>query len=172
MDQVGPQRDTAPGAPGHEVTHRRVLSWIYGLVVCSAVLAASTSLASGWQVATFVFVSLVVYWAAETYAHLLATRTVLARELHRGEIVDTMAEGWHLVSASYLPLTVVVGATLVGAEVVTIVLLGLIASTVLLFLAGWNASYRSGLRGARLVLSSLVAGLFGLVMIALKLVLH
>ena len=83
-----------------------------------------------------------------------------------------MAEGWHLVSASYLPLTVVVGATLVGAEVVTIVLLGLIASTVLLFLAGWNASYRSGLRGARLVLSSLVAGLFGLVMIALKLVLH
>ena len=168
MDQVG------GGLPvgDREVKHRRVLSWIYGLVVCSAVLAASATLASGWQVTTYVFVSLLVYWAAESYAHLLATRTVLARGLHRREILDTLAQGWQLVSASYLPLAVVVVATVLGAEVVSVVLAGLIASTILLFLRAGTPATSPGLRGASLLLSALTAGLFGLIMIGLKYGLH
>lgn len=152
--------------------HRRVLSWIYGLIVTAAVLASANTKDRGWVVAAYVFVTSLVYWAAESYSHLLATRTVRHRPVTAAEVRATLSEGWVLVTASYLPLLAVILCTVIGLEVSDTIVIALSVTVVLLFVAGWRASSASGLRGGRLLLSSTIAGCFGIVMILLKFFIH
>ncbi|HEY7856920.1 MAG TPA: hypothetical protein VIC82_00325 [Candidatus Nanopelagicales bacterium] len=155
-----------------EGAHRRVLSWIYGLIVTAAVLASANTKERGWVVAAYVFVTSLVYWAAESYSHLLATRTVRQRPVTAAEVRATLSEGWVLVTASYLPLLAVIVCTAFGLEVSDTIVIALGVTVVLLFVAGWRASSASGVRGIRLLLSSTVAGCFGIVMILLKFFIH
>jgi hypothetical protein len=166
--EPGPEAEPS----GSEGGHRRVFSWIYGLVVTAAVLASSNALESGWTVAVYVFVTSLVYWAAESYAHLLATRTVLQRALTAHEVRSTLSGGWMLVTASYLPLVTLMACTALGLDLTAALVVSLSVTVVLLFVAGWRASAASGVRGTKLVASSTVAGCFGLVMIGLKLFTH
>lgn len=176
---TGPEPGTTAGDPTDAGVagrmageHRRVLSWIYGLIVTAAVLASASSKERGWVVAAYVFATSLVYWAAESYAHLLATRTVTGSRVTMGEFRDTLRDGWVLVSASYLPLLVVIVGTAAGVDVSETILVALMVTVVLLFVAGWRASRASGLRGPRLVLSASIAGSFGIAMILFKFFIH
>ena len=163
-----------PAGPDPEIggAHRRVLSWIYGLIVTAAVLASANTQERGWAVAAYVFVTSLVYWAAESYSHLLATRTVRHRPETAAELRATLSEGWVLVTASYLPLLVVVVCTVLGLEVSDTIVIALSVTVVLLFVAGWRASSASGVHGVSLLVSSTIAGSFGVVMILLKFFIH
>jgi hypothetical protein len=155
-----------------DMSTRGIASGIYGLVVAGATLATSAAFESLRTVAAAVLVTVLVYWAAESYAHALATRVVLHRALTRGESVRVVRQGWPMVSASYVPLLSLLVAGLVGAGVTTAVLTALIVTTVLLGVAGATAGWSSGVRGVRLVATVAISLAFGLVMIGLKLSLH
>lgn len=163
-----------PGMPEEDVSHRRVLSWIYGLVICAAVFAAASGFGRAWAVAVYVGASMVVYWAAESYAHVLATRTVTGEPMSWKQVWETLSEGWVLVSASLVPIVILLGsAYLLRIDVAIAIDLSLGACVVLLFGAGWTAAKRSGVRGTgHLVVASLVAAAFGLVMVSLKFAIH
>jgi hypothetical protein len=77
-----------------------------------------------------------------------------------------------MVTASYLPLGVLSVLTLLGVELYGAVLSALVCSTVLLCIAGWAMGRNGHLTRWERVASTVVAGLFGLVMIALKSQLH
>ena len=163
-----------PGMPNEDATHRRVLSWIYGLVICAAVLAAASGLGSAWEVALYVGSSMIVYWSAESYASVLATRTVTKEPTSWKQIRDVLSEGWVLVTASFVPTAILlVSAYVLGMNVEIAIDLALGACVLLLFGAGWTAALRSGVRGTgHLIVASSVAAAFGLAMAALKYATH
>jgi hypothetical protein len=159
------------GRTEHE-TELRLASEIYGLIVASSVLAAGAKDDNILHVAVSVLVTLVVYWLAETYAHLMAAQHVYGRPIGWSRARHDLRISWPLVSASFIPLIAVVVAALVGASVSTAQTVGLICATLLLFSAGWVAGRRRGLTGPRLLLAAVIAAGFGLALIALKTALH
>jgi hypothetical protein len=149
----------------------RTANGIYGLIVGSAVMAAAHGDAVG-RLAVAVLITLLIYWVAERYAHVMARRIVLRRRLTRSELRGELSQGWELVTASYLPLIVLVSTHLLGADLTGSVLSALVCSTALLCLSGWRVGREARLGLSQRLLSTSIAGAFGLVMIALKSLLH
>jgi len=144
---------------------------VYGVIVSSAVMASSH--ANGTVVvAASVVITLVVYWAAERYARLVAERIHDGRRPTWREARRQLTDGWELVTASFLPLLVMIVVRLLGAGVSGSVLAGLVCSTVLLCVAGWEIGRHGQLSLGERVVYAVVAGLFGGGMIAMKALLH
>lgn len=164
-----------PSAPP-EVTprdhHRRRASHLYGLIISGAVLATAPDDFRLARVAVLLLFTLCIYWAAETYVHLMAARTLLRRDLTGAERRGIVVDGWPLVAASAIPLAALAIEALLGMETKIALDITLGVNSVLLFVVGWQMSKAGGLSGARLVLSATVAGLLGFTMIVLKTLLH
>jgi hypothetical protein len=162
---------TADGAPppaAHASAARRRSAGIYGTIVASAVLAAGGGHLRTVPLAVTVLVTLLVYWAAEGYAELLG-------EAHAGhlptwaQVRASLAAIWPMVSASYVPLLSLLVARVLGADTKTAATVALVVAVVLLLVQGWAGGRASQLRGLRLLVVTLIAGAFGVVMILLKL---
>ena len=108
---------------------------IYGIIVSSAVMASAHG-QSVVKLAVAVLVTLLIYWAAERFAHVMGERIVHSPELTASQLRRHLGTGWELVSASFLPLGVLLGSGLLGADVDRAVVAALICATALLFAAG------------------------------------
>ncbi len=150
---------------GELAAELRIEHGIYGVIVSCAVMA-STQAESVPRLAVAVLVTLIVYWAAERYAHVVASRVMLVDGIQSRDL----RQGWELVTSSFVPLLVLVGSYVAGAEVFTSVLLALVTGTGLLALTGWRVGKGLGLLPR--LLSAAAAGAFGVVMIGLKTLLH
>jgi len=150
---------------------RRTANAIYGLIVSSSVMASAHVEGVG-RLAVAVLVTLSVYWAAERYAHLMANHVVLGPGVRWRHVRGGLGEGWELVTASFLPVAVLVALGVLGASVSTAAVVALLAATGLLALGGWREGRAAGLTALQSLLSAVGAGTFGVVMIALKAVLH
>jgi hypothetical protein len=145
---------------------------IYGVIVSGAVMAASHA-ERVLAVAVAVLVTLVIYWTAERYARLVAARIHDGRRSDWAQVRHELTHGWEMVTASAIPLIVlVVAGGLLGVSLYRAVLSALIASTVLLGLAGWEIGRDGRLTTGERVVSACVAGLFGVGMVLLKTLLH
>ena len=144
---------------------------IYGVIVGSAVLVtahAETAVALD----VIVVVTLTVYWAAERYARIVAERI---HEGHRPSwqtVRAQLATGWEIISVSLLPLLVLLLARVVGVELEKAIIAALVCSTLLLCLAGWRMGADGRLTPPERIVSTLVAGAFGIAMVALKIIMH
>ena len=144
---------------------------ISGVIVSAAVMAASHE-STALAVSVAVLVTLTIYWGAERYARLVAERIHDGRRPTWQQVRRQLTTGWEMVTASVLPLVVLTAAYQLGAGVDTAVLWALGCSTILLGAAGWQMGRGGQLTGLERVASTAVAGAFGLVMIALKALLH
>lgn len=163
---------SAPPAEEHRDHHRRRASHLYGLIISGAVLATAPDDFRLARVAVLLLFTLCIYWAAETYVHLMAARTLLRRDLTGAERRGIVVDGWPLVAASGIPLAALALEAVLGVETKVALDVTLGVNSVLLFFVGWQMSRAGGLTGARLVLSATVAGLLGVTMIVLKTLLH
>jgi hypothetical protein len=152
--------------------HRRRAAHLYGLIVSGAVLATAPDDFRLVRVAVLLLGTLCIYWAAETYVHWMAARTVLQRDLRPAERRAVVRDGWPLVAACGVPLFLLCLEALVGMQTKTALDLTLAVNAALLFALGWQMGRASGLRGSRLVIASASAGLLGILMIVLKTQLH
>ena len=173
-DSAQLSRVGAPVAPDSLAgLHRRRAAHLYGLIISGAVLtAASHTHARISTVAIALVGTLVIYWAAETYVHLMAARMVHQRDLTWAERREVLDDGFPLVAACGLPLVVLVVETAIGIPADTAVRIALLTIAVLLFVVGWNMARAGGLGGWRRVVVASVTGSLGLVMILLKTLLH
>jgi hypothetical protein len=149
----------------------RTANGIYGIIVGSAVLV-SVHGSTVPQLAVAVLSTLIIYWVAERYAHVMARRIVFPGALRWSELRHELHHGWELVTASFLPLGVLVVSRLLGAEVYTAVVASLLCATALLAGAGWRVGREAGLAFGGRVLSAACAGAFGAAMVVLKTLLH
>jgi hypothetical protein len=171
MASPGPNYWTQASNPATGPNEESTAAGIYGVIVSSAVMAASHA-NGAVVVAASVVITLVVYWAAERYARLIAERIHDGQHPTWREVRRQLTQGWEFVTASFLPLVVMIVVRLLGVGVSGAVLAGLICSTVLLCAAGWEIGRRGQLSTGERVVSAVVAGLFGVGMIAMKALLH
>ena len=166
-------------APGRAARRRRsgggdqesTAAGIYGVIVSSAVLAsarAETALA----VAVAVVVTLVIYWLAERYARLVAERIHDGHRPTWGQVRRQLTSGWEIITASTLPLLVLLAFTALGATLYASVLGALTCSTLLLAIAGWEMGRNGQLTSGERAVSAAVAAVFGAGMVLLKATLH
>jgi VIT1/CCC1 family predicted Fe2+/Mn2+ transporter len=129
---------------------------------------ASTATAT----AVTVLVTLSVYWAAERYARIVAERIHEGHHPRWPAVRAQLTSGWEMITASLLPLGVLLVAKLTGASLRTAIIAGLVCTTVLLCMAGWRIGREGRLSTLEQLVSAAVAGLFGVAMIVLKAALH
>ena len=141
------------------------------MIVGAAVMAASHA-DSAAAVSAAVLVTLVIYWGAERYSRLIAERIHEGRRPSWRQVRAQLSTGWEMVTASALPLAVLGGLYLLGADLDVAVLWALVCSTVLLCLAGWEVGRHGQLTRLERLTSAAVAGLFGVFLIVLKTLLH
>ena len=156
----------------HADPHRRQAGHLYGLIVTGAVLATAPDGFRLARVAVLLLGTLCIYWAAETYVHWMASRTLLQRNLHRDERLAVIRDGWPLVAACGVPLLLLLLEAIVGMETKKALDLTLAVNAALLFGVGWQMGRASGLVGIRRLGSATVTGLLGVLMIVLKTQLH
>jgi len=162
---------------GHQLSGRelseetKLANGIYGIIVGTGVMASGGGSSVG-QLAVAVIVTLLVYWLAERYAHVMARRIKLGRSQTGRELVRELSDGWELVTASYLPLLVLVAANLLGADLTGSVVSALVFSTALLSFSGWRVGRQAEFGLVQRLLSAVTAGAFGVVMIVLQSTLH
>jgi hypothetical protein len=150
---------------------RHTAEGIYGVIISAAVLASWHG-ERLFKLAMSALVTLFIYWVAERYARVIASRIEAGRRPTWAELRMELSDGWQIVTTSFIPLAVLFGAAALGTEKSTAVLAALIASTVLLCLAGWEVGRHGRLTAAERVVAALVAGTFGFAMIVLKTSLH
>jgi hypothetical protein len=151
---------------------RRRAAHLYGLVVTGAVLgAAPDSVGLGALVLALVG-TLVVYWAADTYVHWMATRAVQGHGLDRRERRAALSDGLPLVAACTIPVVVLVAEIVLSVPTERAVRIAMAVNVALLLGVGWEISTSGGLTGARRIASVVGTGLLGVAMIALKSLLH
>jgi hypothetical protein len=152
--------------------HRRRAAHLYGLIVTGAVLATASDEFRLGRVAIILVSTLAIYWAAETYVHWIALRTIVQRDLTGHERRFIILDGWPLVAACAVPLLFLGLEALLGVETSLALDLTLAVNAVLLFAVGWQMGRDGGLTGLRLALSIGATGFLGLTLIALKTLMH
>lgn len=156
------------GAPQ---TQETTAAAIYGVIVSAGVMAAA-HVDTAMQVVVAVLVTLVIYWAAERYARVIAERIHSGHRPSWPQLRRQLTSGWEMVTASYTPLAVLGILTLLGVDLFAAVLSALACSTLLLGAAGWAMGRRGHLTVPERIVAAVVASLFGVVMIVLKSLLH
>jgi hypothetical protein len=147
---------------------RRRAAGIYGAIITAAILAAVGGHLRTSALVVAVVVTLLVYWLAEEYAELLGEQIAGGRLPNRAYIGEALRATWPMVSASYLPLVVLLLARVAGASSDQAANAGLIAAVLLLTAHGWWAGRAAKLHGRQLLLATSVAAVLGLAMIGLK----
>jgi hypothetical protein len=140
--------------------------------VTAAVLAASGDTLSSAALEVAVLVTLVVYWLAEQYAELLGEHTHAGQLPRIGQVTSSLIATWPMVSASFVPLISLLVARLLGASAPGAANIALAVTVVLLIIHGYAAGKAARLGGLRLAMVSMTAGLLGVVMVILKVVLQ
>ncbi|GGJ81696.1 hypothetical protein GCM10010123_09350 [Pilimelia anulata] len=144
---------------------------IYGVIVGAAVMAAAPQDSARTVVASVV-VTLIIYWAAERFARIVAARIHEGRRPRWPVIRAQLSTGWELLTASALPVAVLVTVRLLGAAVATAVTAALACSTLLLGWAGWRIGGAGRLSTAERAAAAAVVGGLGVVLVGLKTHLH
>jgi hypothetical protein len=169
QDRPGPGRGPpSPAGPGTPARARRVSAGIYGTIVTAAILASAGTRLPTTELAVSVLVTLTVYWVAEEYADLLGGQIAGARLPGWRHIRSALVASWAMVSASYLPLLVLLIASAAGAADTDAASAALVAAAVELVLYALAAGRAAALRGRSQLVITALAAVLGLAMIALK----
>ncbi|WP_454855127.1 hypothetical protein [Promicromonospora soli] len=169
-DEPDPRRIDPIHTPDESYQHRS--AYLYGLVITGSVLAAAPEDIGLVRVVALLGGTLVVYWCAETYADLITARTRARRPLRAAERRELLAEGLPLVAACAVPGVVLLAEALLRVPPSVAVDVALVVNLALLLIVGWRMSTAGGMTGGRRLAATIVAGLLGFAMIALKLLLH
>lgn len=140
---------------------------IYGIIVGAAVVSTSPA-ERAVAVVISVLVTLIIYWAAERYARIVAERVHGGQRPTWQTVREQVTTGWEMITATFLPLLVLALVRLFGATLLTAEIASLVCSTILLAVAGWRMGANGRLNPAERLVSTLVAAAFGAGMIILK----
>lgn len=169
---TGPRSRWRPGL--RHAAQRDVAEAIYGLILATSVIAVSREYVgtdAGITALTLIATA-GVFWLAHVYAGLLAFQLRERRRPTRAEAAAVLDAQWPLVQAGILPTIVLLLGTAgivadraaqVAALVVCLVELGLLGIVV---------ARAGGARGALVLVSGAISLSFGLVVIALKVLVH
>jgi hypothetical protein len=152
-------------------TEERTAAGIYGIIISVAVMAATYE-ETAVRVITSVLVTLITYWTAERYAVLVAERIHDGHRPAWHQVRLQLTAGWEIVTASALPLAVLVILKLLGVGLDQAINVAMTCGVVLLCLTGWSMGRHGQLSALERIVSAAAAGLLGVVLILLKSLFH
>ena len=171
-EQPGPDAPRShlrlPARLGLRQQARRLSAGVYGTIVTAAILASAGTHLPTTELAVSVLVTLTVYWIAEEYADLLGDQIAGARPPGWRQIRTALSVSWTMVSASYLPLVVLLLATWAGATATDAASAALIAAAVEMVVYALAAGQAAALRSRPRFVVAASAAVLGVAMIALK----
>ena len=153
---------------GSRIDEEELSSAILGTVVGLSTMVAAGAHGTLGQVELTVVVTVAIYWAADSYARLLAARSAGRRT----KVGSVLARQWPMVEAAYAPLLVLLVIVLVTGNLRVGIFAALGVGTMVLGGLGFLAARRAGGSRSDVVRWALVSASLGIVVILLKLVLH
>lgn len=151
---------------------------IYGTIVYASVVAASSleddHPDSALRILVFSLVSIVVFWLAHVYSTALGFHGDAAhvRDRLRDSLRHAMAESAGMLEAAVIPSVPLLLATLGILDAETAVTIALWLAVLMLALLGYLVFLVRGRPIGICLLGAVVTGLFGVVVILLKIALH
>jgi hypothetical protein len=151
---------------------RELADAVLGTVVSAAAMVAASLHGSLPEIVVSVVVTLLIYWAAERYADLLAGG-VHAHDVTWARVGAELCSGWPMLEAASAPVAALLLVALPTGRVQAAVLTAVSVATALLGWLGLLAARRAGYRGwAASVAWVGGSSVLGIVAISLKLLLH
>jgi hypothetical protein len=157
-----------PGQQEQARAGRRRAAGIYGAIITASIMTAAGGKLSTLALGLSVLVTLVVYWLAEQYAEILGEHAAGGHLPTWAYIKDALRSSWPIVSASFVPLVALAVAAVAGASRSAAASAGALTAVVLLTFHGWTAGRSAQLHGWQLAITTSVAAVLGLAMVALK----
>ena len=152
----------------------RLAPAIYGTILSTALIAAYSEDTGSdpWQIAVAVLVAALVFWLAHAYADVLARGLALRERASWARARTELGREWPMVTGAILPILPLLLAPLgvlsdYGAENAAI-----ITGVGLLGLIGIGIAWRRGEGLAGMAFNGAGCVLFGIVVVALKAIVH
>jgi hypothetical protein len=146
---------------------------LYGALIAASVLATASAHAEAF---TYVAVSTVmvlgVYWLAHVYVEAQLMQMSGDDRLLHHRVRHTARRELSIIQGGLPAIVVFVATDLAGATVSTAATVAVYFSVAVLLAAGFLIAHRAGRRGWATVLDAAAAGLFGVVVIIAKALLH
>ncbi|MFC4058726.1 hypothetical protein ACFOWE_10500 [Planomonospora corallina] len=165
-----------PGGPARPRTgaiHRDYTGAVYGSLLAASVVVGAGTLGRFPRLEMIILLvgTGIVFWAAHVYARLFGARMVF-RTMSAAEVRRACAEEWPIVEAAVPPAVAVAVGPLLGLGAQGTAWLALAVAVA--GQVGWaaTAAVRIGAPPRMVVVTSVINLLLGLVVVALKAVLH
>ncbi len=146
---------------------------VYGTILIAGLLAAETANSETYpETVGAVAIALLVYWLAHSYAEFAARRLEDSEPLTVAGLVETMRHELSIVIGAGVPLLILLICWAAGTPLGTAVTASIWTSIAMILLLEVALGVRAELTGRELVAQVTLGGLLGLLVIAIKLVLH
>ncbi len=146
---------------------------IYGLMTVGALLAAESAGSETYaETVGAVVITMIVYWLAHSYAEFASERLKERQPARFAALARIMVVQVPILLGAAVPLLALLVDWAVGASLETAVITALITAAVVIMLLEVVAGVRAKQSGLELVLQALFGAVLGLLIIALRLVLH
>jgi hypothetical protein len=166
---------TPASVPG-EVDERRRYNFgsaIYGLIIVSALLAAESAVSETYsETLSGVVLALLISWWAHAYSEFVFQRADSGERFTRAGVGWMLRRELPILLGAVPPLLAVLIAWAAGAGLDTAITIALVTAAVTILATEVAAGLQADLSGRELAIQTLVGGAFGLLVLALKLVLH
>jgi hypothetical protein len=146
---------------------------IYGLMTVGALLAAESANGETYfETVAAVIVTMLVYWLAHSYAEFASDRLTEGQPLRFGILARIMGHQVTILVGAAIPLLALLVDWVVGASLSTAVTTALYTSAGMVVVIEVAAGIRAKQSGRDLVKQTLFGAVLGLMIIALRLILH
>ncbi|MDQ6728815.1 MAG: hypothetical protein M3022_00535 [Actinomycetota bacterium] len=146
---------------------------VYGTVTVAALLAAESARNETYlEVIASVVIALILYWLAHAYAEFVGHRLQTEEHFTYGGLFRTAAHEFAVLLGATVPLAVLLGCWAFGARLDTAVSASIWTATGAIVAVELLIGIRAELRGRDLIRPTLFGAGLGLLVIALRVVLH
>jgi hypothetical protein len=146
---------------------------VYGTIAVGTLLAAETAQRETYaETVASVVVALALYWLAHSYAEYAAHRIGEGERVTRAELLRTMGQELWIVAGAAVPLLVLLVGWVAGAGLTNAVTAAIWTSAALIVIYELVAGLRAQLSGRDLAAQIAFGAALGLLVIALKIILH
>jgi hypothetical protein len=148
-------------------------SAIYGLLIVSALLAAESAISETYSETVLgVVLALLISWWAHAYSEFVFQRAEAGERLTRAGVGWMLRRELPILIGAAPPLLAVLIAWAAGAGLGNAITIALVTAAVTILATEVAAGVQADLSGRELAIQTLMGSAFGLLILALKLVLH
>lgn len=146
---------------------------VYGTITVGALLAAESAQRETYaETIGAVAIALLVYWLAHAYSDFTEYQLEHRQPLTVGVVTQTLVHGLTVMAGAAVPLCALLICWLGGVRLSSAVTAALWTSAAMIVIVEVVAGVRADLSRRALIAQTAVGTLFGVLVIALKLVLH